>query len=102
MIDRSITPKFFSPEFKQFPFPSKSNLTNGVSVYSFNKGDQEVFKIEMIFSGGSFATTNPAIPTLCTSMLREGSNEFRVTYFDKDMVVLMYRDKRKIYNIVLK
>ena len=31
----------------------------------------------------------------------EKSDEFRVSYFDNEVVVLMYRDKRKIYNLVL-
>ncbi len=31
----------------------------------------------------------------------EKSNEFRVSYFDDEVLVLMYRDKRKIYNLVL-
>lgn len=31
----------------------------------------------------------------------EDSNKFRVSYFDEEVVVLMYEDKRKIYNLVL-
>jgi zinc protease len=73
MLNRTNIPKFYSPEFKPFKLPYKIELSNGIQVSSFNSGDQEVFKIELIFNVGTYASANPAIPSLCLDMLREGS-----------------------------
>lgn len=37
-----------------------------------------------------------------TNLRGEDTEEYRVTYFDDEIIILMYRDKRKIYNFVLK
>jgi hypothetical protein len=37
-----------------------------------------------------------------TNLRGEDTEEYRVTYFDDEKIILMYRDKRKIYNFVLK
>ena len=73
MLDRTAIPKFYSPEFKSFTPPFNTKLSNGIQVFSFNSGDQEVFKIELIFPVGSYASSNPAIPSICLDMLREGT-----------------------------
>jgi len=73
MLNRTDIPKFYSPEFKSFTPPIKTELSNGIQVFSFNSGDQEVFKIELIFPVGTYVSSNPAIPSLCLEMLREGS-----------------------------
>jgi zinc protease len=73
MLNRTTPPKFYPPEFKPFTYPLRSELPNGLKVYSFNSGNQAVFKIELIFSVGSSFTANPALPSMCVKMLREGS-----------------------------
>ena len=73
MLDRTSIPKQYSPEFKSFGLPDKTELSNGIQISSYNGGDQEVFKIELIYSVGTYASSNPAIPSLCLDMLREGS-----------------------------
>jgi len=73
MLDRTVIPKFSSPEFKSFTSPINHELNNGIQLSSFNSGDQEVFKIELIFPVGTYISSNPAVPSLCLEMLREGS-----------------------------
>lgn len=73
MLDRNTIPKFYPPEYKSFTPPVNSQLNNGIQVSSFNSGDQEVFKIELIFPVDNKPDLNPAIPSLCLDMLREGS-----------------------------
>ena len=73
MLNRTAVPKFYSPEFKSFGLPINTDLGNGIQVSSFNSGDQDVFKIELIFPVGTYVSSNPAIPSLCLDMLREGS-----------------------------
>jgi zinc protease len=73
MLNRTSIPKFYSPEFQPFKSPINTNLSNGINVSSFNSGDQEVFKLELIFPVGSSVCSNPAIASLCLDMLREGS-----------------------------
>ena len=73
MLNRTTIPKFYSPEFKSFKLPNKTELSNGIQIHSFNSGDQEVFKIELILPIGTYSSSNPAIPSLCLDMLREGS-----------------------------
>ena len=73
MLNRTDIPKFYSPEFKSFNLPHKFELSNGIQISSFNSGDQEVFKIELIFPVGTYVSSNPAIPSMCLDMLREGS-----------------------------
>jgi zinc protease len=73
MLDRTVVPKFSSPEFKSFTSPINLRLNNGIQLSSFNSGDQEVFKIELIFPVGTCISSNPAVPSLCLEMLREGS-----------------------------
>ena len=73
MLDRNTIPKFYPPEFNSFTLPKNSQLSNGIQVSSFNSGDQEVFKIELIFPVSADFRTNPAIPSICLDMLREGS-----------------------------
>lgn len=73
MLDRTAIPNFYSPEFKSFNLPINTKLRNGIHVSSFNSGDQAVFRIELIFPIGTYISSNPAIPSLCLDMLREGS-----------------------------
>jgi hypothetical protein len=37
-----------------------------------------------------------------TNLMGEDTEEYRVTYFDDQKIILMYRDKNKIYNFILK
>jgi len=37
-----------------------------------------------------------------TNLMGEDTEEYRVTYFDDQKIILMYRDKHKIYNFILK
>jgi len=73
MLIRTERPKFYLPEFKPFNSPIKDELSNGIKLFYFNSGHQEVFKIDLIFQLGIDADLNPAIPGLCLEMLREGS-----------------------------
>jgi zinc protease len=79
MLDRTLTPSYYSPEFKNIPLPEKAELSSGVKIYSFNNDAQKVFKIELIFSVGSNIISNPVIASLCMPMLREGTSSRSAT-----------------------
>jgi predicted Zn-dependent peptidase len=74
MLDRTLSPNYYSPEFKNIALPDIAELNSGVNIYSFNNDDQKVFKIELNFDVGSNVLDNPAIASLCLPMLREGSS----------------------------
>jgi zinc protease len=85
MLNRKSIPKFYPPEFKPSTRPTNTSLSNGINVSWFNSGDQEVFKLELIFPVGSSTCTNPAIPSLCLDMLREGSKAKSAQEINSDL-----------------
>ena len=75
MIVRTSAPKTFSPEFKPIPRPGLLALENGVKLYSFNMGNQAVFKLELIFRTGSAYIDNQSVASMTCSLLREGTRQ---------------------------
>jgi predicted Zn-dependent peptidase len=73
MITRTSPPPTFSPEFKSFPEPEQQVLGNGIKLYSYNMGSQQVFQLELIFSIGAADCQVPSIASLTCNMLREGT-----------------------------
>lgn len=73
MLDRSITPAFQTPKFKPFEMPEIRYLRNGIPLCLFNKGDQQIFKLELLFSAGSVRANIPGTSGTVVNLLREGS-----------------------------
>ena len=73
MIVRSEAPLTYLPEFKSISKPSIIGLDNGISISSFNNGDQDVFRIELIFRIGSADFDNLALSEALLKLLREGT-----------------------------
>lgn len=54
------------------PMPLVQTLANGAKLYIINKGDQEVCRIDILFEGGRYAASTPAIADITGPMLRKG------------------------------
>lgn len=67
-IQRINKLKLFKPEIR--------HLDNGIPLYIFNIGDQQISKIEINIEGGKCDGGNQAISELSASTLREGSLKY--------------------------
>lgn len=59
-----------------FPQPEISQLSNGIKVYQFNTGTQDVISVEMVFSAGSWFQKKPFTAMATNLMLREGTRNY--------------------------
>jgi len=60
----------------KFPLPEIVQLSNGIKVYQFNSGNQDVISIEMMFAAGSWFQKKPFTAMATNLMLREGTRNF--------------------------
>ena len=79
---------------KEFQFQSKEFLGNNSPDLESTNPKTSSVTINSIEDEKGFIYVYANIPG-------EDSEKFRVSYFDQEVVVLMYQDKRKIYNLVL-
>jgi len=76
MLDR-VTPPSIKPLSKiQFPRPEILTLSNGINVYLFDTGTQDVVSIEMIFCAGSWFQHQAFTAMVTNMMLREGTKNY--------------------------
>jgi len=59
-----------------FPQPRIYQLSNGIKVYEFNAGTQDVISVEMMFAAGSWFQKKPFTAMATNLMLREGTRNF--------------------------
>jgi zinc protease len=59
-----------------FPQPEICQLSNGIKVYQFNSGTQDVISIEMVFTAGSWFQKKPFTAMATNLMLREGTKNY--------------------------
>jgi len=59
-----------------FPQPEIYQLSNGIKVYQFNSGTQDVVSIEMVFAAGSWFQKKPFTAMATNLMLREGTKGY--------------------------
>ncbi len=71
-IDRSQAPLTTPFGALYLPLPQIELLPNDIELYIIDKGDQEVCRIDILFEGGRYAATTPAIADLTGPMLRKG------------------------------
>ena len=75
-LNRKIQPTILPPGRIDFPVPEISQLSNGIKVYQFNSGTQDVISIEMMFAAGSWFQKKPFTAMATNLMLREGTRNF--------------------------
>jgi zinc protease len=71
--DRIIQPQIKSIEEINLPRPQLSLLDNGIRVYSFDAGTQDVLKIEFVFEAGSWYQDKKLQALSTVKMLTEGT-----------------------------
>lgn len=73
ILDRKQAPhnsiNFSFPEIK----PQKYVLPNGIPLYVFDTGSQELCKIELVFTAGNYYESNPLIAYATNALMREGT-----------------------------
>ncbi len=74
--NRKAQPQIMPPGHIDLPQPEISHLRNGIKVYQFNSGTQEVISIEMVFAAGSWFQSKPFIAMATNLMLREGTRKY--------------------------
>jgi zinc protease len=73
MIDRKLAPEFKAIDNIKLIKPEHTQLDNGCNVYCFNSGDQELVRIEWIFSNLRFDAAKPLLNMAVNTMLTEGT-----------------------------
>lgn len=73
MLNRSVRPATKPFGNIIFPEPEIIRLNNGISLYILKGGDQEVNRMDIIFSAGRYDEEKPLAAQLCNMMLKEGA-----------------------------
>lgn len=70
-LQRTIAPEFKAIDHIQLIRPKHIKLDNGCNIFSFNSGDQELVRIEWIFSNLRFDPAKPLLNVAVNTMLTE-------------------------------
>jgi zinc protease len=73
-LQRTTTPEFKAIDHIQLIRPEQIKLDNGCNIFSFNSGDQELVRIEWIFSNLHFDPAKPLLNVAVNTMLTEGTS----------------------------
>lgn len=73
MIDRKLAPEFRAIENINLLRPEKKMLANGSEIFCFNSGDQELVRIEWIFTNLRFNPEKPLLNLAVNTMLTDGT-----------------------------
>ena len=73
MLDRTTCPAIKPFGKIIFPEPEIIRLENGIPLYILRGGDQEVNRMDIIYSAGRFNQEKPLAAELCNLMLKEGA-----------------------------
>jgi zinc protease len=74
--NRKLQPSIQPPGHINFPKPEIYRLSNGIQVYQFNSGTQDVISIELVFAAGSWFQKKPFTAMATNLMLREGTRNY--------------------------
>ncbi len=74
--DRKRQPAIQPPGRINFTLPPLCQLSNGIKVYQFNSGTQDVISIELVFTAGSWFQKKPFTAMATNLMLREGTRKY--------------------------
>ena len=75
-IDRSIKPGIKFIENVALLKPTETTLDNGVPLYSFSAGTQDVIRIECVFNAGTWYQDKKLTALSTVKMLKEGTSEY--------------------------
>lgn len=75
-LNRKLQPAIQPPGHINFPQPEIYLLSNGIKVYQFNTGTQDVISIELMFAAGSWFQKKPFTAMATNLMLREGTRNY--------------------------
>ncbi|MDB5137893.1 MAG: insulinase family protein, partial [Mucilaginibacter sp.] len=75
MINRKIAPEFKAIDHINLIKPEHIKLDNGCDLFSFNSGDQELVRIEWIFSNLRFDPAKPLLNVAVNTLLTEGTSK---------------------------
>ncbi|MFC0875035.1 M16 family metallopeptidase [Saccharicrinis sp. FJH2] len=56
--------------------PHIYEMSNGIKLYAFSRGDQEIVKIDVVFEAGTVHQPLPLVSLLTGTLLKEGSRSF--------------------------
>lgn len=73
-LQRTIAPEFKAIDHITLIRPEHIKLDNGCDIFSFNSGDQELVRIEWIFSNLRFDPAKPLLNVAVNTMLTEGTS----------------------------
>ena len=87
MLDRTISPDFHTITSINIPPVQVIMLSNGISLYIVNVGEQPVIKIEFSFEAGNWQEQQNGVSLFTAKMISEGTNQYSSSeiseYFDK-------------------
>lgn len=75
-LNRNTAPEIKTVKEIALPTIDKSNLTNGIPVFSINVGNQEVVKIQLVFKAGIWFQSQALEAFFTGQMLEEGSQHY--------------------------
>jgi zinc protease len=75
-LNRISPPQIQTVKEIALPVTNKSNLSNGIPVFSINVGAQEVVKIQLVFKAGIWFQSQALEALFTGQMLEEGSQNF--------------------------
>jgi predicted Zn-dependent peptidase len=76
MLNRTHAPAFHPIEGIPFLHPQEFELKNGVKVFLFDSGEQEIVRIQWVFENTDFDIEKPLINSALAGMLLEGTSKF--------------------------
>jgi len=80
----------------KFEYLERQNFGNNSTELEKNSDvNQKMVEISDVLNDNGFIMVK-------TNLTGENTEEYRVTYFDEQKIILLYRDKRNIYNFILK
>ncbi len=75
-LNRNAAPEIKTVKEIALPKIDKSNLSNGIPVFSINVGNQEVVKIQLVFKAGIWYQSQALEAFFTGQMLEEGSQHY--------------------------
>ena len=73
-LNRKAAPEFRAIDNINLVKPEHQKLDNGCNIFSFNSGDQELVRIEWVFSNLRFDPSKPLLNVAVNTMLTEGTS----------------------------
>ncbi|WP_374951167.1 M16 family metallopeptidase [Mucilaginibacter sp.] len=75
ILNRQTPPQFNGVDNIQFIRPQQSTLANGCNVFTFDSGDQDLVRIELIFNNLRFDAAKPLLNVAVNTMLTDGTTK---------------------------